>query len=302
MASATPCPAPVSGYMCVESPVDWFAIDVLAIATVMWILATLWYKGVRHANLMRYPQIQMLIPYSQWESKLLQEKPQIGAGKAISAFFRTLFVDVLAMNILKCEFGLSEKEVVKTRKAKRTAKLLMVWGFVFAGISTTLAYLMFPHNMIVLDLTHPARIFGMLGGVFMIVGALIWFSARYKEAKYAGPFTPAKFDWIGADYLPLMVLLLGVSGFVLQGAILAYAYMGEAAVPFLYFAIHFHAIPVAAFFWLFFWTKADHIIYRIFWRIYEYADKDFAGTNTRLPPPTIKYLNKTGKEIKGGYA
>ena len=147
-----------------------------------------------------------------------------------------------------------------TRKAKRTAKLLMVWGFVFAGISTTLAYLMFPHNMIVLDLTHPARIFGMLGGVFMIVGALVWFSARYKEAKYAGPFTPAKFDWIGADYLPLMVLLLGVSGFVLQGAILAYASMGGAAEPCLYFAVPFHALHDAEFLWLLLWTKADQII------------------------------------------
>jgi hypothetical protein len=66
-------------------------------------------------------------------------------------------------------------------------------------------------------------------------------------------------------------------------------------------AIHFHAVPVAAFFWLFFWTKADHIIYRIFWRIYDYADKELAGPNTRLPPTTLKPLNKTGKEIQPGY-
>jgi hypothetical protein len=40
----------------------------------------------------------------------------------------------------QCEYGKSEREVVRTRTAKRAAKLLMVWGFVFAGISTTLAY------------------------------------------------------------------------------------------------------------------------------------------------------------------
>jgi hypothetical protein len=71
---------------------------------------------------------------------------------------------------------------------------------------------------------------------------------------------------VGADYLPIMILLLGVSGFALQAAILAWAYGWPGADAFLILAIHFHAIPVAAFFWLFFWTKADHIVYRIFWR------------------------------------
>ncbi len=101
---------------------------------------------------------------------------------------------------------------------------------------------MFPHNMIVLDLTRPARASGMLGGVLTIAGASIRLSVRYKEAKYAGPYTPAKLDWIGADYLPLMVLL-GPSGFVLQGAILAYAYTGDAAAL-LWTAIYFHAAAV----------------------------------------------------------
>jgi len=294
MARAEACPP----YTCVESPVDWLAIDVLAIATVLWILFTFWYKGVRAYNVVRYPQIHIMIAYPEWERKLLREKPKIGAGRAIAAFFRTLFVDALAMGILKCEYGKSEREVVKTRTAKRVAKLLMVWGFVFAGISTTLAYLTFPHNKIVLDLYHPARVFGMLGGVFMVVGALIWLSVRYREVNYGGG---RWWDLTGADYLPVMVLLLGVSGFVLQAAILAWAYGWPGAEAFLIFATHFHAVPVAAFFWLFFWTKADHIVYRILWRIYDYADKELAGANTRLPPTTLKPLNKTGKEIQPGY-
>lgn len=285
-------------YTCVESPVDWLAIDVLAIATVLWILFTFWYKGVRAYNVVRYPQIHIMIAYPEWERKLLREKPTIGAGRAIAAFFRTLFVDALAMGILKCEYGKSEREVVKTRTAKRVAKLLMVWGFVFAGISTILAYSTFEHNKIVLDLYHPARVFGMLGGVFMVVGALIWLSVRYREVNYGGG---QWWDLTGADYLPVMVLLLGVSGFVLQAAILAWAYGWPGAEAFLIFAIHFHAVPVAAFFWLFFWTKADHIVYRILWRIYDYADKELAGANTRLPPTTLKPLNKTGKEIQPGY-
>lgn len=284
------------GYVYVETPIEWFAIEVLAGITVIWIVATLWYKGVRQFNLMRYPQMQMMIPYARWEAGLLSNKPPMGVGRVISAFFKTIFVDVLAMNILRCEHGRSEKEVVRTRGAKRIAKLLMVWGFALAAISTTLAYFTFPHNYIVLDFTHPARAIGMLGGVFMVAGALIWLSVRYKEVNYRGIW-----DLIGADYLPLTVLLLGLSGLVLQAAILAWASAGDAAYPFLAFAVHFHAVPVAMFFWAFFWTKANHIIYRIFWRIYEYADKDLAGANTRLPPTTLKPLNKTGKEIQPGY-
>jgi len=294
MPEVVPCPP----YTCVKSPVEWMAIDVLAAITVVWIIFTFWYKGVRSRNLMRYPQIHMSIPYPQWERKLLAEKPAMGAGRVVAAFFKTLFIDVLAMRILKCEHGKSEREVVKTRTAKRAAKLLMVWGFVFAGIATTIAYLTFPHDMIVLDLHHPARVFGMLSGVFLIIGASIWLSARYKEVNYKGR---RWWDLIGADYLPIMVLLLGVSGFALQAAILAWAYGWPGAEAFLWFAVHFHAVPVAAFFWLFFWTKADHIVYRIFWRIYDYADKELAGTNTRLPPTTLKPLNKTGKEIQPGY-
>jgi hypothetical protein len=285
-------------YTCVESPVDWFAVDVLAALTVVWIIFTFWYKGVRGHNVMRYPQIHMAIPYPQWERSLLTEKPALGAGRAISAFFKTLFADVLAMGILKCEYGKSERELVRTRGSKRLAKLLMVWGFVFAALSTTIAYFTFPHNKIVLDFTHPARIFGVLGGVFMVVGAALWLSVRYKEAGYGGK---QWWNLIGAEYLPVIILFLGISGFVLQAAILAYAYEWPGADAFLWFAVHFHAIPVAAFFWLFFWTKADHIVYRIFWRIYDYADKELAGANTRLPPTTLKPLNKTGKEIQPGY-
>jgi len=294
MSDVVSCPP----YTCVMSPVGWEVVDALAAITVVWIIFTLWYKGVRGRGLMRYPQMHMMIPYPRWEKNLLAEKPAMGAGRVVAAFFKTLFVDVLAMGILRCEHGRSEREVVKTRTAKRTAKLLMVWGFVFAGISTTLAFLMFPHNMIVLDLYHPARIFGMLGGAFMIIGASIWLSVRYKEIGYRGR---RWWDLIGADYLPIMILLLGVSGFALQAAVLAWAYKWPGAEAFLAFAIHFHAVPVAAFFWLFFWTKADHIVYRIFWRIYDYADKELAGPNTRLPPTTLKPLNKTGKEIQPGY-
>jgi len=294
MARVVECPP----YTCVVSPVEWEVIDVLAIATVLWIVATFLYKGVRLHNVARYPQIHMMIPYAKMERGLLSEKPKMGAGRIISAFFKTLFIDVLAMGILKCEYGRSEREEVKTRSAKRVAKLLMVWGFIFAGISTTIAYFTFPPNHIVLELHNPARIFGMLGGVFMVAGALIWLSVRYKEVNYRGRWW---WDLIGADYLPIMVLLLAVSGFVLQAAILAWAYEWPGAEAFLWFAVHFHAIPIAAFFWLFFWTKADHIIYRIFWRIYDYVDKELAGPNTRLPPTTLKPLNKTGKEIQPGY-
>ncbi|MEM0111925.1 MAG: hypothetical protein QXK90_04095, partial [Candidatus Parvarchaeota archaeon] len=240
--------------------------------------------------------------------RLIREKPGIGA-KAIPLFFKVLFVDILAMNIFKCEYGRSAPEIVRTKGAKRAAKLLIVWGFIFAGASTVLTTVLtysipqgrpyyYPHDYIVLDVTHPARILGIISGILIIIGSLIWLSVRYKEANYRGVW-----DLIGADYLPVIVLLIGISGFVLQAALYAYSISPSdlATRAFLIFSIHFHAIPVAMFFILLFWTKADHIIYRIFWRIYEYADKSFAGEKTRLPPTTLHPLNKTGKEIKPGY-
>jgi len=293
------CPTVLGTYNFVESPVDWLAIDILAAITVLWILITLWYKGVRQSNIARFPQIEIMIPYAEWDRRLLREKPPIGAGRAIAYFFKTLFVDVLAMEIFKCEYGRAPAEIVKTKGAKRAAKLLIVWGFIFAGASTALGYFTYPHNMIVLDLWHPARALGVIAGILMIIGALIWLPVRYKEAQYKGIW-----DWLGAEYLPFMVLLLGISGFILQIAIYMWAYNpGDAAVSaFRYFAEHFHAIPVALFFWAFFWTKANHIVYRIFWRIYEYADKRHAATYiSRLPPTTIKVVNKTGKEIQPGW-
>lgn len=285
-------------YQCIASPVDWTAIDVLAFLTVIWIIVTFIYKGLRQYKVMRYPQIQMVIPYARWETALVKEKPPIRAGAAVKYFFVTLFKDVLAMGILKCEAGLTDAEVVRTGKAKRAAKLMIVWGFIFAAISTTLAYLTFPHNEIVLNLTNPARVFGMIGGVLMIVGSLLWLSVRYKEVNYRGWW-----HWLGAEYLPFLVLLIGISGFVLQAALLAYAASPDstAAVAFLWFAVHLHAIPVALFFWAFFWTNADHIIYAFLWRIQEYADKEIAGAMTRLPPTNIPPLNKSGKEIQPGY-
>lgn len=287
-----------SGYIYVVSPVDWTLIDVLAAITVVFLLFAFFYKGVGQRRVLRYPQIQIAIPYSQWETKLISQKPPMGAGKVIAALIRTIFVDALAMDILKCQYGRAPGEIVATRVAKRAAKLMIIWGFIFAAVSTTLAYLMFPHNMIALNLNSPPRIFGMIGGVLMIVGAALWLGVRYKEVRYKGVW-----DLLGAEFLPLMVLLLGISGFLLQAAIYIWAFnqTALAAEAFLWTAIHFHAIIVALFFWALFWTNGEHIVYQIFWRMYEYIDRENAGRNTRLPPTNIKHVNRTGKEIQPGY-
>jgi hypothetical protein len=46
-AGEVPCPP----YTCVESPVDWGAIDALAILTVFWIIFSFVYKGVKGPQL-----------------------------------------------------------------------------------------------------------------------------------------------------------------------------------------------------------------------------------------------------------
>ncbi|MGC9119544.1 MAG: hypothetical protein ACP5I3_11245, partial [Thermoproteus sp.] len=163
-----------TGYIYVKSPVDWALIDVLAYITVAFLIFAFLYKGIGQRRALRFPQIQMVIPYAEWERRLVSQKPPLGAGRTLAALIRTVFVDALAMEILKCEHGKAPAEVVKTRIAKRAAKLMIIWGFIFAAISTTLAFVMFPHNMIALNLDSPPRLFGMIGGVLMVAGASIW--------------------------------------------------------------------------------------------------------------------------------
>jgi hypothetical protein len=286
----------------VQSPVDWTAIDTIAIIAVIWLIATFVYKGIRQHNVAKFPQISIMVPFSQWGEMLVRRKPPLSAGAAAAGFFKTIFVDVLGMNIFKCvqPYMKSPPELVRTRISKRAAKLLIVWGFILAAIATVINFVTLPHNCIPIRLDHPVRIFGVLAGILLIIGSSLWLAVRYKEVRYRGVW-----DMIGAELLPVLILLIAVSGFVLQAAIYLY-YLEWPSVSwatrgFLYFAEHFHAVPLALLVFFFFWTKADHIVYRIFWRIHEYGYQPVAGrANSRLPPRDLRPLVKS-RELQPGY-
>nr|KJR73061.1 MAG: hypothetical protein TU35_08085 [Thermoproteus sp. AZ2] len=87
-------------YTCLKSPISWNVIDILAIITVIWIIITFIYKGIKQYRVFNYPQIYSMIPYSEWNNKLLG-KSNTGAGRLIAGFFKTLFVDALTMAVFQ---------------------------------------------------------------------------------------------------------------------------------------------------------------------------------------------------------
>jgi nitrate reductase gamma subunit len=65
-------------------------------------------------------------------------------------------------------------------RTKRYSHLAIFWGFVFLAVSTTLAFITNPNNVI-LPLYNPVKIFGNTGGALVIAGFLGMFYVRYRE-------------------------------------------------------------------------------------------------------------------------
>ena len=93
-------------------------------------------------------------------------KENKGVGSSI---FNVLFRDVFTTRVL-----------ATCSKTKRYSHLALFWGFVFLAVSTTLAFLTNPHDVI-LPLYNPVKIFGNAGGVLVLGGFIGMFYVRYRE-------------------------------------------------------------------------------------------------------------------------
>lgn len=102
-------------------------------------------------------------------------------------------------------------------KTKRFSHLAIFWGFVFLGISTTLAFLTNPTN-IVLPLYNPVKLFGNAGGALVIAGFVGMFCIRYREGAPMWRLTRS-------DVFLVTLFLTVVTGFVTQQTI--YSTMGS---------------------------------------------------------------------------
>lgn len=116
------------------------------------------------------------------------------------SFFTILFREVFAFRVLgTCS------------RLKRYSHLAIFWGFVFLAISTTLAFIMNPTD-IILPLYHPVKLFGNIGGALVVIGFIGMFYIRYREKAPIWRLTRS-------DLFLVTLFLTVVTGFVTQQTI-----------------------------------------------------------------------------------
>lgn len=125
---------------------------------------------------------------------------KLSTGVVLGSVSRVLFRDVFTAKVLDACSGV-----------KRWSHIALFWGFAFLGISTTLAFITNPDN-VVLPLTDPVKIFGNLGGALVLIGFAAMFYVRYREEAPIWRLTRS-------DVFILTLFLTVVTGFVTQQAV-----------------------------------------------------------------------------------
>ena len=183
------------------------------------------------------------------------------SSKVAPSFFTILFREVFAFRVLgTCS------------KTKRFSHLAIFWGFVFLGISTTLAFLTNPTN-IVLPLYHPVKVFGNVGGALVVAGFVGMFYVRYREERSIWHLTRS-------DLFLVTLFLTVITGFVTQQTI--YSSMGPNLVSSTFWI---HMIFVVMLLATAPFTKFFHAISKPFSLLYEEIDRR-SGAEPLLPTTT----------------
>lgn len=256
--------------MYVQSPIPYNYIDYGALALVVIIIIGFAYRMGRSAAyaLRRYPQVMVFIPLNE------RPKPEgYSAGSVLAGLVKAVG-DALIMNL----FSACQAENVRGASAKRAAKLMILWGFILLAITTILAYVLFPKNLIPVGFgggpdVVVVRALGVIGGFLALAGSMIWLAVRNAGAG-------VKMGITFADYLVIVILLTVLTGFALQAAI-ALAPGASALISALFYL---HIAFVVALFAPMPFTKFDHAVYRLFWLAFENADKA-SKRLPRLPEP-----------------
>jgi nitrate reductase gamma subunit len=123
----------------------------------------------------------------------------------VPSMFRVLYRDVFAAQVLRT-----------CSRAKRLSHLGLFWGFALLALSTILAFLTNPTNL-VLPLWNPVKVSGNVGGVLVLVGFAGMFYARYNERAPIWRLTRS-------DVFLMILMLAVLTGFVTQQAEYSDAY------------------------------------------------------------------------------
>lgn len=188
-----------------------------------------------------------------------------------SSFFTILFREVFAIQILRT-----------CSKAKRASHLSIFWGFVFLGISTTLAFFTNPAN-VVLPLYNPVKIFGNVGGVLIVAGFVGMFYSRYREGAPV-------FRLTRSDAFLLILFLAVVTGFVTQQTIYS-----SAGAFWISGAFWIHMIFVIALLATAPFTKFFHAVSKPVSLLYEEMESK-RGVEPLLPSPVKEAVVNPGNE------
>ena len=175
-------------------PVANIFIDAGSIVVLGFVVAGVAYK-VKGGSVRHFDRWDVL----KGSSKAAEEAASV-TGVVLKSFFSVLFRDVFTTKVLDT-----------CSRLKRVSHLALFWGFVFLGVSTTLAFISNPGNAI-LPLTSPVKLFGNAGGALVVAGFVFMFYVRYREQ---GPI----WRLTRTDFFMLILLLTVVTGFVTQQAI-----------------------------------------------------------------------------------
>ena len=181
-------------------------------------------------------------------------------GGVVSGFFSVLFTEVFATSVLgTCS------------KAKQASHLLIFWGFAFTGVSTILAWLTNPSNLL-LPLTDPVKLFGNAGGILILIGFVAMFYVRYNEKKGLWHITRG-------DAFIVTLFLAVVTGFITQQAVYSYPTADVIAATFwVHIGLVALLLATAPF------TKFGHALFKPVWLLYDDISER-RGEEDLIPAP-----------------
>ena len=176
-----------------DLPIANALIDLGSLLVVVVVIVGIAYR-IRGGSLHHFDRWQVIRgPLESIEAKLTSRV-------ALTSFSIVLFRDVFTAKVLDT-----------CGRLKRVSHVAIFWGFVFLAISTTLAFLTNPTNL-VLPLTDPVKLFGNAGGILIVIGFLTMFYVRYREEAPIWKLTRS-------DVFLLTLFLTVATGFVTQQAV-----------------------------------------------------------------------------------
>lgn len=193
------------------------------------------------------------------------------SNQVSSSAFSVLFRDIFAFRVLDtCD------------KMKRISHIAIFWGFLFLAISTTLAFLTNPNN-VVLPLYNPVKVFGNVGGALVVAGFIGMFYVRYREQDAIWRLTRS-------DMFLMTLFFAVVTGFITQQTI--YSGLSSEWVSYsfwIHMALVVLLLATAPF------TKFYHAVSKPFYLLYEEMDNR-GRAEPNLPEPVSN--SKNSVEIK----